>query len=188
MRSAESRPAHPQPVVSAPPTPNPTDQPPRQARIPATARLHQLRCKDSTHLPTVRRSICTIELPILGVPRRGVMDNVQDVKVFEPTVMDNRVRQIGEADLDARSAPAGRGAQRRVNPTLSANNRKSPQGLFLFRLSGVTAFFRCTHRRLKSVYYLTGSLAWSTRQHENGGRFNQDSSCRRDLGIANANE
>jgi hypothetical protein len=48
MRSAGSRPEHPQPAVSAPPTPNPTSKPSRQARIPANARLHQFRCKDSS--------------------------------------------------------------------------------------------------------------------------------------------
>jgi hypothetical protein len=65
MCSAGSRPEHPQPAVSAPPTPNPTDQPPRQARIPAIARLHQFRCKDSSPILDTFSLANAIEFPIL---------------------------------------------------------------------------------------------------------------------------
>jgi len=53
------------PAVSAPPTPNPTSKPSRQARIPANARLHQFRCKDSSPILDTFSLANPIEFPIL---------------------------------------------------------------------------------------------------------------------------
>ena len=72
----------------------------------------------------VRATVPWVRIPPSPPPARRTPSSIcrqrSKAREFEPTVINQRVRQIGAADLDARSAPAGRGAQRRVNPTLSA--------------------------------------------------------------------